>query len=694
MAAPLRQPPARRSTACDVRYVRYVSPPRGRAYGSWGAWAAPPLRAPCAGLRREFAVRPRPRPLRGAGRRRRAPRRAGRAAGRLRARRRRAVGRAPRPRARAPRRGAGARPRPARARQQSPAPPSAAARSARARRRVVHLGTDLPPPAARRRARAPRRSSPSGTWSRASATPTSCARSWRCATATRPALRGRRRRPRARAARGAGRASSAWPTASSCAARCPTPRRVRAARGADAVRAAQRRRGVRRRLRRGDGGRRARDRLRAARAARRRSRRRAAACASCRPATSRRSPARSPRSSTTAPGRRELGARRAPPSSARSPGGAAGAATVAAYADALAMSDARPVLFVTDYAPPSRVGAFARAARARGRRVRAVRRQCDPRRCGPRASCRSRTLRAEPARRPRARRVAAATAPWSRGTAGRIALPAAYLGARRAGVPFVLWATLWAHPRSLAGAAGYLPLRRIYRTPTPSSPTAPTSARYVRANGAHDVFEAPQAVDNAFWAPPADAEPERSAPFQVLFVGRADGKRALGAARGLARLGLAAPMPRWSWSAAARSTRAAATRRYISAGTRRGAGAQLRNFYAGVGRCASYRRFPRATIRETWGMVVNEAMNQGIPVIATDAVGAAAGGLVRDGRNGLVVPAGDATPSPARSARPARRPALRRAARRRRARGRRAVHRPGLGGRHVARARRTSGKAG
>jgi glycosyltransferase involved in cell wall biosynthesis len=38
---------------------------------------------------------------------------------------------------------------------------------------------------------------------------------------------------------------------------------------------------------------------------------------------------------------------------------------------------------------------------------------------------------------------------------------------------------------------------------------------------------------------------------------------------------------------------------------------------------------------------VNEAMNQGLPVIATDAVGAVAGGLVRHERNGLVVPAGD-----------------------------------------------------
>ncbi len=45
--------------------------------------------------------------------------------------------------------------------------------------------------------------------------------------------------------------------------------------------------------------------------------------------------------------------------------------------------------------------------------------------------------------------------------------------------------------------------------------------------------------------------------------------------------------------------------------------------------------------KETWGLVVNEAMNQGTPVITTDAVGAAAGGLVQDGVNGFVVPERD-----------------------------------------------------
>ena len=46
----------------------------------------------------------------------------------------------------------------------------------------------------------------------------------------------------------------------------------------------------------------------------------------------------------------------------------------------------------------------------------------------------------------------------------------------------------------------------------------------------------------------------------------------------------------------------------------------------------------RPAFRAVW---VNEAMNRGLPVIASDAVGAAAGGLVRDRRNGLVVSAGD-----------------------------------------------------
>lgn len=44
--------------------------------------------------------------------------------------------------------------------------------------------------------------------------------------------------------------------------------------------------------------------------------------------------------------------------------------------------------------------------------------------------------------------------------------------------------------------------------------------------------------------------------------------------------------------------------------------------------------------RECWGLVVNEAMHVGVPVIATDAVGPAAHGLVEAGE-GFVVPERD-----------------------------------------------------
>jgi glycosyltransferase involved in cell wall biosynthesis len=50
---------------------------------------------------------------------------------------------------------------------------------------------------------------------------------------------------------------------------------------------------------------------------------------------------------------------------------------------------------------------------------------------------------------------------------------------------------------------------------------------------------------------------------------------------------------------------------------------------------------PTPRFKEPWGLVCNEAMSQGRPVIATTAVGAAAGGLVRDDDTGLVIPAGD-----------------------------------------------------
>ena len=50
--------------------------------------------------------------------------------------------------------------------------------------------------------------------------------------------------------------------------------------------------------------------------------------------------------------------------------------------------------------------------------------------------------------------------------------------------------------------------------------------------------------------------------------------------------------------------------------------------------------FALASRRETWGVVVNEAAAAGLPLVLSDAVGAA-GDLLRDGENGILVPSGD-----------------------------------------------------
>jgi glycosyltransferase involved in cell wall biosynthesis len=224
------------------------------------------------------------------------------------------------------------------------------------------------------------------------------------------------------------------------------------------------------------------------------------------------------------------------------------------------------------------------------------------------------------------------------GLGGRLSLPAAYAAARASRIPFVLWASLWAHPRTPAHVLSWLPTRRLYRSADAVVTYGPHVTRYVqRFRGAGGgVFEAPQAVSATEFG--ATVEPRRLGEgFELLFVGRLEREK-----------GIDVLIEAW------RLARLPAGARLVLAG--RGAlnpnapgvealGAvprdQLPALYAGADALV-LPSIRTATFLEPWGLVVNEAMHQGTPVIASDAVGAVAGGLVRDGRNGLVVPAGDA----------------------------------------------------
>jgi len=295
----------------------------------------------------------------------------------------------------------------------------------------------------------------------------------------------------------------------------------------------------------------------------------------------------------------------------------------------------RRVLFVTNLVPPDRAGAFAalhervaiELALFGGRSHHATGGVEDP--GVPHRHATQREVHALAASG-RYRAVVA-------GTAGRTALPAAWLGARRARVPFVLWSALWAEMTTPAHLLARPLMAAIYRDAAAVVAYGPHVAAFARVHGARRVEIAPQAVDNAFWSAPA-ASPERPAPFTVLFVGRPAREKGV-------------PELVAAWRAAALDPAEAAL---VLAGdgheARSGvpglqvAGAlspeNLRNFYAGASVLA-IPSIPSRRFVEPWGLVANEAMNQHCAVIATDAVGAAAGGLVRQEATGLVVPAAD-----------------------------------------------------
>ena len=239
---------------------------------------------------------------------------------------------------------------------------------------------------------------------------------------------------------------------------------------------------------------------------------------------------------------------------------------------------------------------------------------------------------------------------------GRFALPATFAAARLRRAPFILWTGIWCRLQTPFHRLLFPITRFIYQHSDAVVVYGEHVKRYLISEGVAEerIFLAPQAVDNSLYRrTPSAAEVEalrakHNLPADrkiVLYLGRLEEIKGLpDLLQAFAQLDRTDDILVFGGSGSQEEKlRALAAERGVLDRVR---------FTGHVSQAEAPVLYgiswvtvlPSVTLpagRELWGLVVNEAFNQGVPVIATDAVGAAAGGLVRNGRNGLIVPERD-----------------------------------------------------
>jgi glycosyltransferase involved in cell wall biosynthesis len=225
---------------------------------------------------------------------------------------------------------------------------------------------------------------------------------------------------------------------------------------------------------------------------------------------------------------------------------------------------------------------------------------------------------------------------------GRLMLPLTYATSRLRGLPFVLWTGMWYHPQT-----------RFHRLSLPLTEAIYRGAAAIVPYGDHVrdfVLQTPGVAPEKVFVAGQAVEPER---FSAVADGPGGEPRALFVGQFKSYKGIDELLSAWSELPSAAARLRMVGNGPLEAQVRTAAAADPRIELAGhvgqdrlpaelaAARCLVLPSVTTPVDREPWGLVVNEAMHAGRPVVVTDAVGAAAGGLVRDGRNGLVVPEKD-----------------------------------------------------
>lgn len=228
---------------------------------------------------------------------------------------------------------------------------------------------------------------------------------------------------------------------------------------------------------------------------------------------------------------------------------------------------------------------------------------------------------------------------------GKFALPVTYVGARLRRKPFVFWASMWQHPAGLFHRLSRPMMRYLYRHADAIVTYGHHVSRFVVSEGADParVLVSPQAVAARS---AGDVQPARwLGTRRLLYVGRLEEwkgvdvlLRALSQVSAtdwqLTVVGEGKELP----ALEALATELGIAARVTFAG--KVPNAELHPLYLNS-HAVVIPSIVTSYVAETWSLVVNEAMQAGCVVIASDAVGAVQDGLVDHGTTGYVFRGGD-----------------------------------------------------
>lgn len=228
-----------------------------------------------------------------------------------------------------------------------------------------------------------------------------------------------------------------------------------------------------------------------------------------------------------------------------------------------------------------------------------------------------------------------------------------YLIARLRGIPFGIWTGLWYHPRTFFHTLTRPLTDFIYRHADFAVVYGTHVKAYLVGRGMKEelIFIAQNTADNELYAKMPTEEEKRSFREKyglaenepaLLYVGRFSAEK--GPKELLKALSLVKDPPKlimigkgpekeWCENFAKEKNLPVIFAGYV-------ANEELYHYYNAIP-IVVIPSVDMPELKEAWSLTVNECMNQGCVVVATESVGAAAGGLVEDGRTGFIVPERD-----------------------------------------------------